>query len=100
MLQSRLCLGRWRLLPTIRAGGRGSPRALPPTPQVRRGAGSGATDGKFASGNFGESESRAVPCELLLTPTGGGRGETCPGAAGEPGQERPARGASPGSTAL
>ncbi|XP_031231338.1 calcium uniporter regulatory subunit MCUb, mitochondrial isoform X1 [Mastomys coucha] len=34
MLQSRLCLGRWRLLPTIRAGGRGSPRALPPTPQV------------------------------------------------------------------
>ncbi|XP_052035217.1 calcium uniporter regulatory subunit MCUb, mitochondrial [Apodemus sylvaticus] len=34
MLPSGLCLGRWRLLPTIRTRGRWCPRALPPTPQV------------------------------------------------------------------
>nr|BAE32524.1 unnamed protein product [Mus musculus] len=34
MLPSGLCLGRWRLLRTIRARGRGGPRELPSTPQV------------------------------------------------------------------
>ncbi|EDL12224.1 coiled-coil domain containing 109B, isoform CRA_b [Mus musculus] len=34
MLPSGLCLGRWQLLRTIRARGRGDPRELPSTPQV------------------------------------------------------------------
>uniref|UniRef100_D6RI54 Mitochondrial calcium uniporter dominant negative beta subunit n=1 Tax=Mus musculus TaxID=10090 RepID=D6RI54_MOUSE len=33
MLPSGLCLGRWQLLRTIRARGRGDPRELPSTPQ-------------------------------------------------------------------
>lgn len=97
MLPSGLCLGRWQLLRTIRARGRGDPRELPSTPQVRRGAGSGASGGKFALGKFGRSESsslRAAPHPDRWWPRA-----TCPGAVGETGQERPARGASPGSAA-